>query len=194
MNRAYARFAMSLPAPALYDRRLLGDVYRRHYRAVASIPGTYGAEPFLLSGRYLLWRRLTRALPYWLRRGPFHGAEDVQLRMDTHCVQANGWNSLWPLGEARGHLAGWLDVEQLDRAYHLTIENAEDIRPLRKLQSVQALAYRLLGSSQQGPQTDKGPSRAMNLRLLSCAGILALSDLASAGNFLDGLLMRCMAQ
>jgi len=194
MNRAYARFAMSLPAPALYDRRLLGDVYRRYYRAVAAIPGTYGEEPFLLSGRYLLWRRLTRTLPCWLRRGPFQGLEDVQLRMDTHCVQANGWNSLWPLGEAREHLAGWIDVEQLDRAYRLTIENEEDIRPLRKLQSIQALAYRLLGFSRRGIQEEGVLPKGMSLCVLSCAGIAALYDFVAVGSLLNALLIHCMTQ
>lgn len=194
VNRAYARFAMSLPAPALYDRRLLGDVYRRYYRAVAAIPGTYGEEPFLLSGRYLLWRRLTRTLPCWLRRGPFQGLEDVQLRMDTHCVQANGWNSLWPLGEAREHLAGWIDVEQLDRAYRLTIENEEDIRPLRKLQSIQALAYRLLGFSRRGIQEEGVLPKGMSLCVLSCAGIVALYDFVAVGSLLNALLIHCMTQ
>jgi hypothetical protein len=66
--------------------------------------------------------------------------------MDIECVQAHGWRALWPIQEARPRLAEWLDLSQVDLAYNAVMASKEDMRPLRKLQSVQALAYRLLDS------------------------------------------------
>lgn len=151
LNRAYARFCMSLPRAALDHRRLLGDVYRRYYGLLATIPGTYANEPFIPTGRYLLKRRLARILPTSLQLGPLLGFNDAPLRMDVDCVQATGRASLWPLYEVRDRLAEWLDVSQLDAAYQAVMSSRDDIRPLRKLQSVQTLAYRLLdgGSNSQ---------------------------------------------
>jgi len=145
LNRAYARFCMSLPRIAKDQRQLLGDVYRRHYGRLATIPGTYGPEPFIRTGRYLLKRRIARLLPASLRSGPFGGFDEIPLRMDMDCLQASGLESLWPINEARDRLAQWLDVRQLDAVYQAAMASKADIRPLKKLQSVQALAYRLLG-------------------------------------------------
>ncbi len=144
LSRQYARFCLSLPRPALEGRRLLADVYRRHYARVATIPGTYGDEPFIRTGRYLLMKRLARALPAGLRLGPLRGFRNGQPRMDMEAVQAHGWDALWPLQEARSQLAEWMDVSKLDAAYAAVMADSRDIRPLRKLQSVQAFAYRLL--------------------------------------------------
>ena len=52
LSRAYARFCLSLPRAALDGRRLLADVFRRHYPALAAVPGTYAHEPLLLTGQY----------------------------------------------------------------------------------------------------------------------------------------------
>ncbi len=59
-------------------------------------------------------------------------------------LQATGFEALWPISEARDRLAEWLDVSQIESAYQAMLSNREDIRPLRKLQSIQTLAYRLL--------------------------------------------------
>lgn len=144
LNRAYARFCLSLPRPALEDRRLLSDVFRRHYARVAAVPGTYGPEPFIRTGRYLVKRRVAGWLPRTLQRGPLAGFRDVPPRMDTQCVQAHGWPALWPIADCRDRLAEWLDLEKVDEAFATVMSSAEDVRPLRKLQSVQALAYCLL--------------------------------------------------
>jgi len=64
--------------------------------------------------------------------------------MDIECVQANGWKALWPLEETRSRLPAWLDVSQVDEAYRAVMASKKDMRPLRKLQSVQALALQLL--------------------------------------------------
>jgi hypothetical protein len=50
---------------------------------------------------------------------------------------------LWPINETRDQLDEWLDVRQIEQAYQDVMNNLDEIRPLRKLQSIQALAYRL---------------------------------------------------
>ncbi len=72
------------------------------------------------------------------------GFDDVPLRMDIDCIQATGKESLWPLFDAWEQLSEWLDVDKLEQAYQAVMRSRDDIRPLRKLQSAQTLAYRLL--------------------------------------------------
>jgi hypothetical protein len=135
---------MSLPRAALDNRRLLGDVYRRYYGRLAVIPGTYANEPMILTGRYLLNRRVAKRLPKSLRHGPFAGYENIQLRMDIESIQASSKASLWPLFETTEQLSNWLDINQLERDYQTLVKSKKDIKPLRRLQSVQTLAYRLI--------------------------------------------------
>jgi hypothetical protein len=144
MNREYARFALSLPRVALEDRRLLADVFRRYYGKLAVIPGTYAREPFILTGKYLVKRRIVEHLPAPLHHGPFAGFDDVPLRMDIDCVQEVGRDALWPLFDAWDQVSEWLNADLLEQAYHSVLQSKADIRPLRKLQSAQTLAYRLL--------------------------------------------------
>ncbi len=144
LNRDYAHFCLSLPRVALDDRHLQGDVYRRHYGLLATIPGTYAQDPLIRTGSYLVKRRITNVLPKLLRRGPLRGMDFTPLRMDVDCVRATGKASLWPIYDAWEHLAEWLDVSQITEAYDATLASYEDLKPLRKLQSVQTLAYRLL--------------------------------------------------
>lgn len=144
MNRAYARFCMSLPRVALDNRRLLRDVYRRHYGRLAVIPGTYANEPMILTGRYMLNRRIAKRLPKFLRHGPFAGYENIQLRMDIESIQAVGRDALWPLFDTWDQLSEWLDVDQLEGDYQTIMKSKEDIRPLKRLQAAQTLAYRLI--------------------------------------------------
>ena len=144
MDRRYARFCLSLPRAALDARRLLKDVYRRYYGRLAVIPGTYANEPLILTGRYLLNRRIARRLPKPLRYGPFAGYENIQLRMDIESLQVTGKDALWPLFETKELLSDWLDFSQLEQDYQTLMNSKKDIRPLRRLQSVQTLAYRLI--------------------------------------------------
>lgn len=146
LNRAYARFCMSLPRAVLENRRLLADVFRRYYGRLAVIPGTYASEPFILTGKYLLKHRIVEHLPPPLHHGPFAGFDDVPLRMDIDCVQATGKEALWPLFDAREKLSDWLDFCQLERDFQTVMTSKDDIRPLRRLQSAQTLAYRLLSN------------------------------------------------
>jgi len=146
LNRTYARFCMSLPRAVHENRRLLGDVFRRYYGRLAVIPGTYARHPYILTGRYFLKRRIAERLPAALHHGPFAGFDDIPLRMDIDCIQATGQESLWPMYNAWDQLGEWLDVSQLEVAYRAVMSSSQDIRPLRKLQSVQVLAYQLLNS------------------------------------------------
>jgi hypothetical protein len=140
LNRDYARFCMSLPRAALDNRRLLADVFRRYYGRLAVIPGTYASQPFILTGKYLLKRRIVEHLPTLLRHGPFAGFDDVPLRMDIDSIQSTGKDSLWPIYSTWDRLVEWLDVSQIEAVYQVVMNSAEDIRPLRKLQSIQSLA------------------------------------------------------
>ena len=144
INRAYARFNLSIPRAVLENRRLLGDVFRRYYGRLAVIPGTYAKQPFILTGRYLLKHRIMEHLPPPLQHGPFAGFENVPLRMDIDSVQATGKDALSPLFEAKEQLSEWLDFNQLERDFQKVMTSHEDIRPLRRLQSVQTFAYRLI--------------------------------------------------
>jgi len=144
LNRAYARFSLSLPRAVFDQRRLMADVFRRYYGRLAVIPGTYDYDPFILTGRYLINRRLARLLPPPLHVGPLKGFGRVPLRMDTASLQATGKVALWPLFEAQNLLADWVDVNLLERDFQTLMKSGEDLHPLRRLQAFQPLAWRLL--------------------------------------------------
>ena len=143
VNRAYARFSFSLPRPVM-ERRLLADVFRRYYGRLAVIHGTYAPQPFIVTGRYLIKKRLTGLLPTALHVGPLKGMMRVPLRMDSESVQATGKDALWPLFENLQKLSAWLDVEQLERDFQTIMNSKEDVYPFRRLQVAQTLAYRLM--------------------------------------------------
>ncbi len=143
MDLAYTRFCLSLPIAALDDRRLQKDLYRRYYGRLAVIPGTYDRDPIILTGRYLLLRRIAGFLTPAFHWGLLKGFDDIPPRMDTESIQTTGREALWPLFEAKNQLSEWLDFNQLERDYQTLMRSREDIRPLRRLQSMQPLAYRL---------------------------------------------------
>ena len=145
MNRAYARFCLSIPRLALDNRQLLSGVFRRYYGRLAVIPGTYAQEPYILTGKYLILRKIAGALVPAFHRGPLRGFGNVQLRMDIHSVQSSGRKALWPLFENLDRLSSWVNVDVLERDFQTIMLSQDDIRPLRRLQSVQTLAYRLMG-------------------------------------------------
>lgn len=144
LNRAFARFCFSLPLVAVDDRRLLREVFRTFYPTVAAIPGTYGQEPMLRTGSYLVSRRVALMLPRSWRKGPLSVFSGVHPRMDCDALRASGPAALWPIPQAEHALAEWLDVKQLGPLYDRAVSPAKDYRALRRLQSVQTLAYRLI--------------------------------------------------
>jgi hypothetical protein len=138
------QFCLSLPLAALDNRRLLADVFRRYYGRLAVIPGTYAKDPFIITGRYLMLRRVAGLLPARFHWGFLKGFDDIPPRMDTISIQTSGKDALWPLFEAKDRLSQWLDVDQLEKDYQTLMQSKENIFPLRRLQSTQALAYRLI--------------------------------------------------
>ena len=143
LDRAYARFCLSLPRIALDYRRLLSGVFRRYYGRLAVIHGTYANEPFILTGKFLILRKMANTLLPAFQWGPLKGFGNVQLRLDIASVQSVGRDALWPLFENTEKLSNWMDIEQVERNYQTILHSEDDIRPLRRLQSVQAIAYRL---------------------------------------------------
>lgn len=146
LNRTYARFCLSLPRAILDDRHLQGYVFRRYYGRLAVIPGTYAKDPFILTGKYLLKKRMADVLPSSLHIGSLKGFANKPLRMDIESIQTCGRRALWPLFEATEQLSKWLDVNQLERDFQMLMRTKEDVLPLRRLQSAQTLAYRLLSN------------------------------------------------
>ena len=142
-NRDYARFCLSLPLLALEGRRLQKEMFRRYYRELAEIPGTYGALPLALSRRYVLKRGVAELLPRTLRRGPLREFSPGSETMDQDCVRASGQIALWPIYKAKERLADWLEMTRVLAAHNAAAHG--DLQAMRKLQAVQTLAYRLLG-------------------------------------------------
>jgi hypothetical protein len=115
---------------------------RRFYPNVMRIGGTYGAEPALLTGRYLLKRRASQILPSALVKRllpEFTATKNIQT--DIHSLQACGREALWPISETRELLADWIDVDAIEQVYCAALDG--DMHSVRKLQSLQTFAYRL---------------------------------------------------
>lgn len=142
LNRAYARFCLSLPRAVLEERRLEGDVFRRYYGILATIPGSYEGSPFVSTGRYLLYRRMSKFLPQALLRGPFREFSLSQSSTDVDCVRAGGWKSFWPIPESNERLQDWINMNVIEKVYNTALDG--DQKSVRKLQSLQTLAYRLI--------------------------------------------------
>lgn len=149
ISRPYARFCLSLPRAA-FDRRLLADVFRKYYPELAAVPGSYAPDPYLLTGKYLLKRLIARKLPAILYHGIFKEIKSVYFSMDLECVRAYGWEALWPIREAWESLSQWVHMEQVSETFAAIMAGSKDMRLVRKLQSVQCLAYRLLPADRTG--------------------------------------------
>ena len=143
MDRAYVRFCLSLPRTALDQRRLMADVFRRYYGRLAVIPGTYGQEPLIPTGSYMLQKRIAQRLPMSLRR-LMRGSVNVARNVDSAPVRAYGKKALWSLFEAWDELGEWFDLDQLAKDYEETLTPNIDARPLRRLQAIQSIAPRFL--------------------------------------------------
>lgn len=142
LDRNYARFCMSLPRVALEERRLQSDLFRRCYGSVATIPVSYYNRPLIDTGRYLLKRRIAQNLPDRLLRGPLQSFNTSPLSRDGECVKRTGTASFWPVFDVWDKLTEWFDMNQIEAVYGQA--RSGDIGAVRRLQSVQALALRLL--------------------------------------------------
>lgn len=143
MDRSYARFCMSLPRAVFDHRRLLGDVFMRYYGKLAVIPGSYAQDPYILTGRYLVKRRAAHLLPSPIRNRLVRGIDSPHIDPNFESIHACGRDSLWPLFGTLGQLKEWLDVEKIEEDFQVVMES-EDVRPLRRLQTIQVLAHRLI--------------------------------------------------
>jgi hypothetical protein len=142
LNRAYARFCLSLPRALLDERHLQIEMLGRYYSKVMSIGGTYAPEPAILVGSYLLKRRLAKALPASVSNRLLpEFAASKNIKTDITSLRACGETGIWPIHEKAALLAKWMDMDQIRNAYAEAI--AGDISAIRKLQSIQTFAYRL---------------------------------------------------
>ncbi len=149
LNRAYARFWHSLPRAVLDDRRLFADMFQRYYPALAGIPSTYWrpgisvGDPLQPSGSYLLKRRLAAKLPASLRKGPLQEFAPRRAAMERESFRAAEQQALWPVYQVWDKLADWVDLQQIEQTCQEAL-NGNAVTPIRKLQSIQTLAYALL--------------------------------------------------
>ncbi len=149
LNRAYARFWHTLPRAVLDDRRLFADMFQRYYPALAAVPSTYWrpgitvGDPLQPSGSYLLKRRLAAKLPASLRKGPLQEFEPIGTAMEQESLRAAGHQAVWPVYQVWDNLAEWVDLKQIEQTYQEAL-NGNSVTPIRKLQSIQTLAYALL--------------------------------------------------
>lgn len=145
INRNYANFWLSIPRALLDNRRLLMDMASRYYARIMEIPGTYGREPARLTGRYLLKRRLAQKLPApFVARLLPEFAATRQIKTDVASLRQGGMKAIWPIREAGSVLSEWIHLDKMESVYQEAL--AGDIRSVRKIQSIQTLAYRLVSS------------------------------------------------
>lgn len=145
LNKEYARFCLSLPRLALDRRQLQVEVYRRFYGVLARIPGSYAEEPFIYTGRYLTKRRIARSMPRYFIRGPlreFNSTTQTMLSLDGECVKNTGTSSLWPIFNVWDRLEEWFNMPQIEAEIRQARNG--NLKSVRRLQSIQAFAYRLL--------------------------------------------------
>ncbi len=142
LNRKYAQFCLSLPRAVLDHRILQQAMLVRYYGKLAVIPGSFAPEPIKPTGRYLLKKRIAHLLPSVLRRGPFRDFSAILLSRDVESLRRGGDRAIWPLREAWNRLSEWVNLDLVEREYQSALSG--NMKSVRKLQSLQTLAYRLL--------------------------------------------------
>ena len=142
LDRTYSRFSFSLPRPILDERQLQKAMLRRYFPKLATIPGTYGYEPALLTGSYLLKKRAANYLPAFLSKSIFPSVYRTKSNTDVECVKRNGKECFYPVFERLLPLSRWLNPDVIEKSYN-RIVSKQDGMGVRKLQSIQTLAYRL---------------------------------------------------
>jgi hypothetical protein len=117
-------------------------MFRKYYNDLAAIPGTYGKEPISITGQYLLKKRIANNIPHQLLIGPFGQFKSLRLYYDPDNVRKHGRKALWPIDEAWNLLDEWFDLNILMHEYNKALSG--DVDSIRKLQPIQAFAFRLL--------------------------------------------------
>lgn len=144
INRDYARFSYSLPRVVLDDRYMQQRMLARYYPRLAAIPGSYAAEPAILTGSYLIKKRIARSLPEKTARKLFPGLYRSRSKTDVTSVRQAGKAAFQPVFESLPALAQWMNIEAIHSAYDDIIKNGNSTA-VKKIQSIQAFAYRLNG-------------------------------------------------
>jgi hypothetical protein len=147
LNRGYARFSLALPKVVIDDRVLQQAMLARYYPTLAAIPGTYARQPALLTGSYLLKQRIANYLPDSVAQSVFPGLYRTKPNSDVDCVRHDHKKAFYPLFEKLDHLENWMNRETIEETYQQIVTQS-DSRAIRKLQSIQTLAFRI-GSNEQ---------------------------------------------
>ncbi len=108
-----------------------------------NIGGTYASDPAILTGSYLVKRRISRMVPTVLKKQLLPESTAAKnIKTDILSMRTCGKEAIWPIEEALSPLSSWIDVTQIESTYASAI--AGDIQSVRNLQSLQTLTYRLL--------------------------------------------------
>jgi hypothetical protein len=142
LNRDYARFSYSLPRVVFDERVLQQAMLRRYYTKLATIPGTYAPEPALLTGSYLLKKRIAKHLPEKITDTVFPGLKKTRSNSDIECVRNSQKASFFPLFENLDKLEMWMNTDLIEENFEKIVPE-NNIKAIRKLQSIQTLAYHL---------------------------------------------------
>jgi hypothetical protein len=95
--------------------------------------------------RYILKRRIAQILTRTPLRRSLQLINTRRLQSDIDCVEKTGWDSFWPIRETMEQLSEWMDVSQVEATFG-NVVNQRDRKSVRKLQSIQTISYRLLGT------------------------------------------------
>ncbi|MFC1997864.1 asparagine synthase-related protein, partial [Chloroflexota bacterium] len=142
INRAYARFSFALPRAVLDNRVLQQAMMARYYPRLAEIPGTYAPNPALLTGSYFLKKRIANNLPEPISTSIFPAFKRTRLSSDIECVLNSKKESFHPLFDQIDLVKEWMNVDLIEEKYEKIIHE-NDQNAVRKLQSIQTLAFRL---------------------------------------------------
>jgi len=143
INREYAGFSFSLPRALMDNKQFLIAMMRRYYPSVMTIPGTYGYDPAIPTLEYLVKRRAERILPKSLSRRVVPEFFTTRtLLTDCDCIRRDREAATWPIAEAREALEEYFNTSQLDAVYQAAAGGS--LLAARKLQAVQAIAYRMV--------------------------------------------------
>jgi len=91
---------------------------------------------------YFLKKRIARRLPKYLLRGPMRIFNSSPLSMDGECLRKTGNAALWPIFEVWNQLENWFHMDRVKEV--LRQSETGDVLSLRRLQCIQAFAYRLI--------------------------------------------------
>jgi hypothetical protein len=148
INREYANFCFSLPRALLDNRRLQIGMMRWFYPTVMAIGGTYAPDPALLTGRYILRRRISKMLPVSIANLLLPEFEKNRIsKTEIASFRTCKEKALWPIPDTRTNLSEWINLEMVDNAIESGLNG--DIKSIRKIQSIQTFAYRLAQHSKE---------------------------------------------